>query len=64
MSDKHRTLLTVEISQAGVERVVSRPRNINEAQAVAELQRRTALPIRLLHEAVREMPEGGSPADG
>jgi hypothetical protein len=57
-------LLTIELSERGVERIVSKPRNIAEAQAIAELQRKTALPIRLLDQSVRETLEGGSPVDG
>jgi hypothetical protein len=55
-------LLTIELSANGVERVVSRPRNVHEARAIADLQAKAALAIRLLDETIRESASEPPPA--
>ena len=51
---KPKPLLVVEIGPAGVNRIISKPRNVSEANACARLVSLTTLPLRLLHDAVRE----------
>lgn len=58
------TLLTIEISDQGIERIVSRPRSVSEAQTAAALQAKLALPLRLLHETLRESAADPSPDSG
>jgi hypothetical protein len=55
------TLLTIEISATGIDRIVSRPRSIAEAQTAAALQAKLALPLRLLHETLKESADDPSP---
>jgi hypothetical protein len=51
---KPKTLLTVEVGSAGVNRIISRPRTIAEANECSRLVALTTLPLRLLHDAIRE----------
>jgi hypothetical protein len=50
-----RTLLTIEVSAEGVNRVVARPRNIAEQGQCARLEALIALPLRLLDNTIREV---------
>jgi hypothetical protein len=46
------SLVSIEISERGVERVVSSPRTISQAVRANEIQARTAFAVRLLHNQV------------
>jgi hypothetical protein len=52
---KPQTLLTIEIGPAGVNRIVSRPRTIGQAAECSRLLCLNALPVRLLHDSIREL---------
>ena len=51
---KPRTLMTIELNAAGVRRIVARPRTIAEQNECNRLAAVTALPVRLLHDSIRE----------
>jgi hypothetical protein len=50
-----KTLITIELGPAGVTRIVSRPRTVAEAAECNRLLAATVLPLRLLHDTVREL---------
>ena len=47
-----RPLLSIEIGEAGVIRVISSPRSVAEATKASQLAAKTALFVRALHEAI------------
>jgi len=49
-----KTLMVIEVGEEGVNRVLSQPRTVAEAAAVARIQSATALAVRLLHDAILE----------
>ncbi len=60
--DNEKVLMTVELNETGVVRIVSKPCNVSEANKCAKLAEVTTLSLRFLHDTIREAyeaPEAG-----